>query len=402
MDPRSVGMPRRAVVLAHDLSARGGAERVAIVAATVLRDLGYDTRIATWGPMTDASALGRYYDTDLSGVSLVTLPSPRLGPLRFAEVRETAETIGWTHAVRRLHPSVLVNCMFRSTVHGVATERNLYYVHFPHDLDPVAARGPRRAYVRGLHVVQKVVAGRGHDWRDSYDHFLANSRFTAEHVESRWHRPARILHPPCRMIDPGHAARNNWILNVGRFQDRAPGRPHKRQDVLVETFASLTDLHTKGWELHLVGSVGSPRELDRLRTLAGGVPVRFHPDASYEELTTLYRRSSIYWHAQGFGESSVEAPVAQEHFGIATVEAMSAGLIPLVYGSAGPAEVVAPLGARATTWFEANELAAATRAVAGLTCAEQENRRREGICRAHDFDATHFRTQLVDVLEAHD
>jgi glycosyltransferase involved in cell wall biosynthesis len=57
-------------------------------------------------------------------------------------------------------------------------------------------------------------------------------------------------------------------------------------------------------------------------------------------LRDLYGRASIYWHAAGLGEDVERHPDRYEHFGITTVEAMSAGAVPVVIDAAGQVEIV--------------------------------------------------------------
>ena len=54
----------------------------------------------------------------------------------------------------------------------------------------------------------------------------------------------------------------------------------------------------------------------------------------------LYGRASIFWHAAGLGEDPERHPDRYEHFGITTVEAMSAGAVPVVIDAAGQVEIV--------------------------------------------------------------
>ena len=74
--------------------------------------------------------------------------------------------------------------------------------------------------------------------------------------------------------------------------------------------------------------------------MADGLPVVLHPDASGAELRDLYARASIFWHAAGLGEDPERHPDRFEHFGITTVEAMSAGAVPVVIDAAGQIEIV--------------------------------------------------------------
>ena len=79
---------------------------------------------------------------------------------------------------------------------------------------------------------------------------------------------------------------------------------------------------------------------DEIRSAAVGLPVTLHPDASGAELRDLYGRASIFWHAAGLGEDPDRHPDRYEHFGITTVEAMSAGAVPVVIDAAGQIEIV--------------------------------------------------------------
>jgi glycosyltransferase involved in cell wall biosynthesis len=78
--------------------------------------------------------------------------------------------------------------------------------------------------------------------------------------------------------------------------------------------------------------------LDAVRTAAGDLPVVLHVDASGGELDRLYREAAVYWHAAGMGEDEDAHPDRMEHFGITTVEAMSAGAVPVAFAAAGPLE----------------------------------------------------------------
>jgi glycosyltransferase involved in cell wall biosynthesis len=178
--------------------------------------------------------------------------------------------------------------------------------------------------------------GDGLEFLDSYQGVLSNSRFTQEWTERMWHRPSGILYPPVTQMAPG--AKEPIVLSVGRFF--LPGTGHNKKQ--LEMVRAFRQLRPEGWTYHLVGGCAPEHAgyLDQIRAEAGDLPVVLHPDASGAELADLYARASIFWHAAGLDEDPDRYPDRYEHFGITTVEAMSAGAVPVVIDAAGQAEIV--------------------------------------------------------------
>ena len=176
-------------------------------------------------------------------------------------------------------------------------------------------------------------------WLDGYDALVANSEFTSGWVSRLWQRPSTVLHPPVTMRSVG--GKDRVVLSVGRFFPTGQGHS-KKQLELVQAFRRLVDGGLTGWTLHLVGGC-SDSGRDYLRTVqdeADGYPVELHVNALGAELDALYARASVYWHAAGLGEDADRHPDRLEHFGISTVEAMSAGAVPVVLGAGGLVETV--------------------------------------------------------------
>ncbi|MGH9193295.1 MAG: glycosyltransferase family 4 protein, partial [Acidimicrobiales bacterium] len=188
--------------------------------------------------------------------------------------------------------------------------------------------------------VPTLVAGRNHlDFLDSYDRILSNSVYTQGWVRRLWGRDSDVLPPPVTPMPRGE--KRSVILSVGRFF--LPGTGHnKKQLELVEAFRRLCERGTAGWELHLVGGCNPEHAayLDQIRAAAAGLPVVIHRDATGAELRELYAQASIFWHAAGLDEDMARHPERYEHFGITTVEAMSAGAVPVVIDAAGQVEIV--------------------------------------------------------------
>lgn len=177
------------------------------------------------------------------------------------------------------------------------------------------------------------------DWVGTYGAVVSNSEFTREWVKRWWKVDSEVLYPPVSMHERGD--KEPIILNVGRFFAAEHGHS-KKQLELVEAFRRLCDNGVTDWTLHLAGGGSELGQsyIDQVRSVADGYPVVLHVNATGEELAELYGKASIYWHASGLGEDAEKHPDRLEHFGITTVEAMSAGAVPVVIGLAGQLETV--------------------------------------------------------------
>jgi glycosyltransferase involved in cell wall biosynthesis len=163
---------------------------------------------------------------------------------------------------------------------------------------------------------------------------VCNSFFTKDHLDPRVGKRSLVIYPPVEPIQHTRSTKDNVILSVGRFH------PFKKQDVLIDIFRKAVKVkQLSGFELKLAGGLQAADKayFDSLQRAAKGLPVRFSPNCTFDSLTRLYNESFIYWHAAGFGE---KRPERMEHFGITTVEAMSAGCIPVVFNGGGQSEIM--------------------------------------------------------------
>lgn len=179
----------------------------------------------------------------------------------------------------------------------------------------------------------------------SYDLILCNSEFTKKWVRIYWKREAKVLYPPVDLLfekyNLSKIKKNNWICSVGRFFTLGHG---KKQEVLIEAFKKLYDRGYKNWQLHLVGGVGnepSSQEFVKiLRKQARGYPIFFHFNAPRKKVEQVLLKSKIYWHATGYGENEKKKPIKFEHFGIAPIEAISGGCVPILYKGGGLVSII--------------------------------------------------------------
>jgi glycosyltransferase involved in cell wall biosynthesis len=330
------------------MQSKGGGEKLTLVLAEHLsRD--HNVSIFSSGPL-DMASLERYFAVDLSRVKNFPLKSPGLLMQTLAKVRGQRSPNSPLHhflQLRKLNLDLFINNTYGSSL-ACPARQGVYMCMFPyqHECDPNFERQSRKFPGALIDWADRAITGLApRDVIASYSFVISISRYTEEWVEKLWGRASEILHPPCDDMGPP-ALKEKMLLHVGRFQadDGLKGLHHKRQDTLLKAFIEMTRLHKEGWHLHFVGSI-EPREASArfaadLVEKARGFPVTFHFDADFDRLRDLYRRTAIYWHATGYGYAAGEYPARQEHFGMSTIEAMSAGAVPIVINSGGQKEIV--------------------------------------------------------------
>lgn len=235
------------------------------------------------------------------------------------------------------------------------------------------------------------------DFLDSYHRIVSISAYTQNWVRQLWGRESVVLYPPVSPHLPGD--KDKVIVSVARFFDHTRGHAKKQLET-IEAFRRLVEGGLKGWEYHLVGGYS---ELDRafferVRAEAQGLPIHLHPNASGAILHKLYARASVLWHGTGLGEKEHRTPYRFEHFGIATVEGMSAGAVPIVVGGGGQKEIVED-GVNGFHVRNTRELAKRT-----LALTEDDDLRHRmadaARVRAKDFAPGRFACKLNEVVEA--
>jgi glycosyltransferase involved in cell wall biosynthesis len=257
--------------------------------------------------------------------------------------------------------------------------RSFLVVQFP--FFPLAGRRHPRARRRQL----RALAG----YR-----LVVYSSFVETWVRRRWGGDATVLAPPVHLGRYRPQDKRACILSVGRF---FPEGHSKRQDVLIEAYKRLPRAVRQRWSLVLAGGatddVMSRRYLADLRRAAADHDVHFAVNVAQTELERLFSRASLFWHATGYGRRH-DQPEAAEHFGMATVEAMSYGCPPLVYADGGQLEIVPR--SFGTLWRTTDELVETT-----CRLVEDMDERRALAIRSvasgseHGFSAFHERCRTL-------
>jgi glycosyltransferase involved in cell wall biosynthesis len=200
------------------------------------------------------------------------------------------------------------------------------------------------------------------------DHLIANSATVAERIGRYYGREAVVIHPPVRTdIPAAESEPDDFFLVVTRLV------PYKRLDIVVEAFNRL------GLPLRIVGQGRDRAELER----RAGPNIRFLGGVSDEEKNHLYARcrATIF--------------PAEDDFGIAQVEAQSAGRPVIAFRAGGATETVRD--GVTGVFFDAQTPEALMAAVGRLA----EMRFDPATIRAHarTFDATVFRRNIAAYVD---
>jgi len=168
---------------------------------------------------------------------------------------------------------------------------------------------------------------------------ICNSHFTKRFIDNEYGVNSRVIYPPIDVSNIKPRKKENVILSVGRFSQLTQA---KRQDVLISSFERLYVRGGKKWRLILAGGieVGADKYLKKLKNMIIDYPIEIIESPDYKKLLSLYGKAKIFWSASGYGIDEEKEPLKVEHFGIAVVEAMAAGSVPVVFDAGGHKEVI--------------------------------------------------------------
>ncbi len=179
---------------------------------------------------------------------------------------------------------------------------------------------------------------------ESYNEIVTISEFSKYWIGKYWKKESRILFPPVDTESFEIGLKQKIILSVGRF---FPEHHNKKQYELALAFIDMIKSNPEdmdGYRLILAGGLENRethvRYVEKIKEAVSGYPIEIMTNISWNELKSLFSKSLIFWHASGLNEDENKTPAKFEHFGITTVEAMSAGCIPVVINRGGQKEII--------------------------------------------------------------
>lgn len=199
------------------------------------------------------------------------------------------------------------------------------FVHFQHPVD----------WVKYDSLFSKFKIGR-------INKVICNSLFTKNYIDQQVGVKSVVLYPPVSDLGIGKEKKENTILTVGRYGPASGGTSFKKQEILIEAFKKMQKSGLKNWRFFIATSYKEENKakVDELKKRSKGFDINFIENASWDKIVDINGKAKIYWHAAGYGEDLNLNPHMAEHFGISTVEAMSAGAVPIVYGAGGQKEII--------------------------------------------------------------
>ena len=172
---------------------------------------------------------------------------------------------------------------------------------------------------------------------------FCNSEYTKSFNTDKFLKLTSVLYPPVNLYS-NKIKKENIILHVGRFRVKNVTGidDYKKQNVMINTFKEMVDKGLKDWEFVVAVSIrdNDKKQFEEMKKSGVGYPIKFIINSPNLALGNIYSRAKIYWHASGFGEDLEKNPEYAEHFGISTVEAMGAGVVPIVINAGGQKEIV--------------------------------------------------------------
>lgn len=252
----------------------------------------------------------------------------------------------------------------------------IHYVHNPYEFVP----DPFDPIVKLLSVFTNRYIIKRNDFSDAV---LANSNSTRKECIKRWNRnDCIVLYPSIKIdeiatyISSPSSSRDDVCIVLSRLS------PEKKIELAIEAFNSKV---LKNKQLLIIGYLSRENKnyYQKLCGLSkGNDNIKILPNLRRNDVLTLLSKSKVLFH-----------PMPNEHFGIAIIEAMAAGCLPVVHASGGPLEIVDD-GQYGLIYRDSREIPELLTRAFNLSEHFQEKVK----SRALQFDIKHFQEKLITVI----
>jgi glycosyltransferase involved in cell wall biosynthesis len=362
-----------------------GAERLFSDVAKLLSDSGFEViccYATSYNEMTDELSLKSH------GIKIINTSS-HLERILDSKYSVNRTLLGFHHSsqlkklVERLHPKLVFVAHEAFKPLQLTSNKNEYvlmhYVHNPYEFVPDPAPAPLGNNIGFMNFLADKYVIKESDFSNIV---LANSSSTQNECIKRWNREdCIVLYPPIKVdeipiCDP--SVKEDVCIVLSRID------PAKRIELAIEAFSSEI-LRDK--KLFIIGYVSKDNEhyyykLVDLCKKCNNISI--FPNLKRTDVLCLLSRAKVFFH-----------PRSNEHFGIATVEAMAAGCLPVVHASRGPLEVIVNNGKYGLAYTATTEVPEILGYAFDLAIDFQYKLRN----RALDFDTKHFKKRFGTIID---
>lgn len=316
------------IALVHDtLNKWGGGEEFVLALAKTLKELGHNVDLyviekTDWNRVKKYTSYGR-----LEVDNEYVLPFFKMLPTIYARmVHWLGRDIMGIHIIRnRKYDLIIATKQIMVPIFA-----DIVYMHFPSFIpgfmylyhpEKYLYNKFLRAYSKPLELIAETLIAlfKSLDYKPL---ILTNSRFSASIIERFLDVKALVLYPPINVEKylplSQNKSREDLVVTISRIS------PEKNLSIVLEVAREV-----KNVKFVILGSIGLQSYylslLKMLKTSKLEDRVKIVTNAPENVKMEILKRAKIYLH-----------PMKYEHFGIAIVEAMASGLVPIVHRSGGP------------------------------------------------------------------
>jgi len=305
-------------VIHNTLNSVGGGERVCLVLIEALKSLGYKVTLITTEPT--------YWNKVRDIVGNITRPDREVSLLPF-RVKAFGIYLRMLTFLQLMKERK--ECDLTINTHGdvLPISSDIIYMHYPTFAllkeNPVNIKYSSslfwKMYFKPYEKIQSYFI-RKMKWKI----LLTNSEFSREAIKKYVGTDAKVIYPPVEIDEflkvSKNRKREQRIVSCGRYT------PEKNYEFILKVAENLPHV-----EFIIIGASSGKisntyyEKLKNIIVKRKMKNIRLLRNVSRKKQIEIYSRSKVFFHA-----------MINEHFGIAIVEAMAAGLVPVVHKSGGP------------------------------------------------------------------
>jgi len=291
----------------HGLNSAGGAEFFSLALASTLKKEGYKIlwyvpERTNWGHVTRRTNISFQHESEHLF-------------LRFPIFKAYQGFLnGFVALFRKAH--LVINTYGEGI--ALIPHADITYIHYPEAFEIWYQRPALlKAYTFPRNEMLKILAR-----KNFFGLILTNSKFSQQAIEKYIGVKSFVVHPPIKLADYiplfKKDDRENLVVTIGRFS------PEKRYEDILKIAKRLQKV-----KFVVMGSTTNGKEsyYEKIRKAIvknrlGNVILR--PNAPFTEKMELLGKAKVYLHT-----------MHNEHFGVAPVEGMASGCVPIVHKSGG-------------------------------------------------------------------